>query len=162
VQCDQDPRKSGPIHRGLTGKKPMRKLFLKYPNFIAYVVGHIHENEITPHKASGGKSGFWEIATAAEIDWPQQGRLIEIVRNLDGTLSIFGTVIDTAAPVGTPAEGSQANVFTDTQLGSLSRRIAANDPQVGFDGSVSAHSEGTPKDRNVELLLRDPLEVPED
>ena len=25
----------------------MRNLFLKYPNFIAYVVGHIHENEIT-------------------------------------------------------------------------------------------------------------------
>ena len=162
VQCDQDPRKSGPIHRGLTGKKPMRKLFLKYPNFVAYVVGHIHENEVTAHKGRGGKSGFWEIATAAEIDWPQQGRLIELVRNLDGTLSIFGTVVDTAAPVGTPADGSQANVFTDTQLGSLSRRIAANDPQVGFGGSVSAHSEGGPKDRNVELLLRDPLEVPED
>ena len=52
-------------------------------------------------------------------------------------------------------------MFTDTQLGSLSRRIAANDPQVGFTGSVSEHAEGKPTDRNVELLLRDPLEVPE-
>jgi metallophosphoesterase (TIGR03767 family) len=157
VQCDQDPRNSKPIHRGLTGKKPMRKLFLKYPNFIAYIVGHIHENEITPHKARGGESGFWEIATAAEIDWPQQGRLIELMDNSDGTLSIFGTVVDTAAPVVTPADGTNANAFTDTELGSLSRRIAANDPQVGFEGSVSQHAEGRPVDRNVELLIRDPL-----
>jgi metallophosphoesterase (TIGR03767 family) len=156
TQCDQDPRRSTPIHRGLTGKKPMRKLFLKYPNFVAYVVGHIHENKITPYRARGGEGGFWEIATAAEIDWPQQARLIEVMDNRDGTLSIFGTVVDTAAPVGTPASGSPANVFTDTELGSLSRRIAANDPQVGFDGAVNAHAEGKRKDRNVELLLKDP------
>ncbi len=38
----------------------MKKLFLKYPNFIAFVVGHIHENEITPYKqrarAASGRS----------------------------------------------------------------------------------------------------------
>jgi metallophosphoesterase (TIGR03767 family) len=156
TQCDLDPRRSTPIHRGLKGKKPMRKLFLKYPNFVAYAVGHIHENEIRAYKARGGRSGFWEIATAAEIDWPQQARLIELMDNGDGTLSIFGTVVDTAAPVETPAPGSQANVFTDTQLGSLSRRIAANDPQVGFNGDVSSHAEGRPVDRNVELLVKDP------
>jgi hypothetical protein len=47
-------------------------------------------------------------------------------------------------------------VFTDTQLGSLSRRIAANDPQVGVTGGVSDHAEGRRKDRNVELLIDDP------
>ncbi len=47
-------------------------------------------------------------------------------------------------------------MFTDTQLGSLSRRIAANDPQVGVTGSVSRHAEGKRKDRNVELLIDDP------
>ena len=144
------------MHRGLKGKKPMRKLFLKYPNFIAYVVGHIHENEVTPHRARNGETGFWEIATASELDWPQQGRLIELMDNRDGTLSIFGTVVDTAAPIATPSPGSPANVFTETQLGSLSRRIAANDPQVGVTGDVSSHAEGKPKDRNVELLITDP------
>ena len=155
AQCDLDPRKSTPMHRGLKGRKPMRKLFLEYPNFIAYVVGHIHENEITPHRTRDGR-GFWEIATAAEIDWPQQGRLIEIMNNRDGTLSIFGTMVDTAAPVETPAADTPANVFTDTQLGSLSRRIAANDPQVGVTGSVEDHNEGRPVDRNVELVIDDP------
>ena len=156
-QCDDDPRNSTPIHRGLKGDQSMKKLFLKFPNFIAYVVGHIHENEITPYEKSNGKSGFWQIATAAEIDWPQQGRLIEVMDNLDGTLSIFGTVVDTAAPIGAPAPGP-ANVFTDTQLGSLSRQIAANDPQVGVTGGVSQHAEGKRKDRNVELLLKNPVD----
>jgi 3',5'-cyclic AMP phosphodiesterase CpdA len=155
--CDLDPRSSKPIHRGLTGKKSMKSLFLKYPNVIAYVVGHIHENRVTPYKAKGGKSGFWEIATASEIDWPQQGRLLEVMNNRDGTLSIFGTVVNSAAPIASPAPGSDASVFTNTQLGSLSRRLAANDPQVGITGDVSQHAEGDRKDRNVELVLRDPL-----
>lgn len=155
-QCDLDPRKSTPIHRGLKGKKPMKKLFLKYPNFVAYVVGHIHENRITPYKAKGGKSGFWEIATSSEIDWPQQGRLLELMDNRDGTLSIFGTMVDTAAPIASPAPGP-ANAFTDSQLGSLTRRLAANDPQVGVLGSVKRHAEGDRDDRNVELVLKNPL-----
>jgi len=156
-QCDLDPRDSTPIHLGLKGDKSMKKLFLKFPNFIAYVAGHIHENEITPYEKSNGKSGFWQIATASEIDWPQQGRLIEIMDNKDGTLSIFGTVVDTAAPIGAPASGP-ANVFTDTQLGSLSRLLAANDPQSGVTGSVNSHAEGKKKDRNVELLLKNPVD----
>ena len=153
-QCDLDPRKSTPIHLGLTGPKSMRDLFLEYPNFVAYVVGHIHENEITPRRK--GRGGFWEIATASEIDWPQQGRLLEVMDNRDGTLSIFGTMVDTAAPIATPAPGSAANVFTDVQLASLTRRLSANDPQVGVTGSVSQHAEGKRIDRNVELVVRDP------
>jgi metallophosphoesterase (TIGR03767 family) len=156
-QCDLDPRDSTPLHRGLVGKQNMRDLFLKFPNFVAYVVGHIHENEITPYEKGNGKSGFWQIATAAEIDWPQQGRLIEIMDNKDGTLSIFGTVVDTAAPIGAPASGA-ANVFTDTQLGSLSRLFTANDPQSGVEGSVNSHAEGKKTDRNVELLLKNPID----
>ena len=157
TQCDVDPRDSTPIHRGLEGRKSMRKLFLKYPNFIAFVVGHIHENEVTPYKKRGG-DGFWEIATASEIDWPQQARLIEVMDNRDGTLSIFGTVIDTAAPVATPRPSGATvdRVHRHDSSGSLSRRVAANDPQVGFNGSVSDHAEGKRKDRNVELLIDDP------
>jgi metallophosphoesterase (TIGR03767 family) len=154
-QCDLDPRKSTPIHRGLKGPKSMKDLLLKYPNVIAYVVGHIHENEITARKGKGG-SGFWEIATASEIDWPQQGRLLEVMNNRDGTLSIFATMVDTAAPIASPAPGSPASVFTEAQIGSLMRKIAANDPQTGFNGSASSHAEGKRVDRNVEMVVNDP------
>lgn len=155
-QCDLDPRKSTPLHLGLKGPKSMRALFLKYPNMVAYVVGHIHENKIWAREARGGRSGFWEIATASEIDWPQQGRLLELMNNRDGTISIFGTMVDTAAPIAAPAPGTAANVFTDRQVASLTRLIAANDPQTGINGSASEHAEGKRVDRNVELVLRDP------
>ena len=154
-QCDLDPRKSTPIHRGLTGPKPMKNLFLKYPNFIAYVVGHIHENEIRSYRRKGG-TGFWEIATASEIDWPQQGRLLEVMNNRDGTLSIFGTMIDSAAPIAEPPPGTVASVMTDLMISSLTRQASANDPQAGILGSASSHSEGQRADRNVELVLKDP------
>jgi len=58
---------------------------------------------------------------------------------------------------GAPASGP-ANVFTDTQLGSLSRLFTANDPQVGVTGAVSKHAEGKKTDRNVELLVKNPLD----
>jgi metallophosphoesterase (TIGR03767 family) len=155
-QCDLDPRKSTPLHLGLKGPKSIRNLLLKYPNVIAYVVGHIHENKIWARKAKGGRSGFWEIATASEIDWPQQGRLLELMNNRDGTLSIFGTMVDTAAPTAAPAPGADAAGFTDLMISSLTRKIAANDPQAGIFGSASEHAEGKRVDRNVELVLRDP------
>lgn len=154
-QCDLDPRKSTPIHRGLKGSKSMKNLFLKYPNFIAYVVGHIHENRIRSYKTKSG-TGFWEIATAAEIDWPQQSRLLEVMNNRDGTLSIFNTMVDTAAPIREPAPGPAAT-FSNAAIGSLMRQISANDPQDGILGSEESHSEGRRTDRNVELLLRHPF-----
>ncbi len=50
-----------------------------------------------PHKSSRS-SGFWQINTASHVDWAQQSRLIEPMNNRDGTLSIFTTILDQAAP----------------------------------------------------------------
>jgi metallophosphoesterase (TIGR03767 family) len=152
--CDRDPRASTPIHRGKVGKATIRDLLERFPGVVAYVAGHTHENQITPYVRKDHRSGFWEINTASHVDWPQQARLIQIMDNHDGTLSLFNTVIDQAAPVAAPASGP-ANVFTNTQLASLARQLAANDPQgkgIGTDKSGS----GRRSDRNVELVIRDP------
>jgi metallophosphoesterase (TIGR03767 family) len=156
--CDRDPRKSTPIHLGLKGKNTIRDLLLKYPTVVAFVTGHSHRNEIKSFNKSG-KTGFWQINTASHTDFPQQARQIEFMDNRDGTLSIFNTVIDHAAPVNPPAPGTPANVFTDTQLASIARVLAANDPQgLGPRGPGKRQDEGLGKasDRNVELPLRDP------
>jgi metallophosphoesterase (TIGR03767 family) len=153
--CDLDPRASTPIHLGTTGRKNIRKLFLRYSNVIAYVNGHTHENAVTGYKRKG--HGFWSINTSSITDTPQQSRLIEVMNNKDGTLSIFATLIEHAAPLDTPAEGP-ANVFTETQLGSIARRLAANDPH-GFSRDENGNlrdPRGDRKDRNVELLIDDP------
>jgi hypothetical protein len=70
--------------------------------------------------------------------------------NVDGTLSIFGTLVDHAAAYELPAPGSNASAFSVDQLGALSRAFSYNDPQSSH-GAIGAAG-----DRNVELLLDDP------
>lgn len=52
---------------------------------------------MVPRRRADG-SGFWEISTASHIDFPQHARILELVDNGDGTLSIFGTLVDHPAP----------------------------------------------------------------
>ncbi len=124
-------------------------LLLANPNVIAWVNGHTHRNQVWARRNTAGDGGFWEINTASHVDFPQQSRLIELVDNNDGTLSIFTTMIDHVAP---PAYGGVLS--NPVKLASLARELAANDPQQRTTGQ-----EGSVTDRNVELLLPKPALV---
>jgi hypothetical protein len=154
--CDTDPRDSTPLHLGRTGSKSVRALFAGTPNVVAYVAGHTHLNKVSFNGGRRG-GGFWEINTASHIDWPQQSRLIELIDNRDGTLSIFGTMLDAAAPQAAPAPGNALGLSL-RQLVSLSRTLSYNDPQrEGAEGGGGGENKtGARRDRNVELLVRDP------
>jgi metallophosphoesterase (TIGR03767 family) len=147
--CDRDPRSSMPVHLG----GELRDLLAAHPHVIAYVAGHTHENKVL---ACGSEDGcpaggnWWEITTAAVADWPQESRLIEVMDNGDGTLSLFGTTLDHAAPYGIPKATPNASKFTTPQLAALGRTFSYNDTQ-----SVHA-AMGRPEDQNVELVVRDP------
>jgi len=118
----------------------------RYPAVLAWVNGHSHTNSITPRTGPTPAQGFWEINTASHIEFPQQARIIEVCDNHDGTLSLFTTLIESAAPYqASYDDGSQA------ALGSLYRELALNDL------SYSAAHGGLPKDQNTELLLLNPL-----
>jgi metallophosphoesterase (TIGR03767 family) len=150
--CDLDPRASTPIHLG----DDLEELLFEHPHAIAWVAGHSHVNSVEPHANPRG-SGFWSIRVAAEADWPQQSRLLELFDNRDGTLSIFGTIVDHASPVSAPAPGASAGAFGVDELASLGRTIAFNDPQAGGEACGGGPcGEGEAKDRNVELLVTDP------
>lgn len=116
----------------------------RFPNVIAWVSGHIHRNSVRPLVSRSG--GFWEISTSSVMDWPCQVRLLEIVDNNDGTLSILSTALDHEAPVRPDGTAGTQD------LAAWHRELAANDP-MGV-GGFNAHGE--PADRNVELLLPDP------
>jgi metallophosphoesterase (TIGR03767 family) len=148
--CDLDPRDSEPIHLG----DDLTALLHAHPNVIAWVAGHSHQNTIDGFPHPSGEGGFWSIRTAAEADWPIQSRLIEIFDNNDGTLSIFGTILDAAAPAGAVPGGTNANSLTSEQLASIGRTIGFNETQYGDANCDSC--QGTPADRNVELLVNDP------
>jgi hypothetical protein len=156
--CDNDPRISTPLHLGEPSQRPsgdttetLSELLLRYSHVIAFVAGHSHVNQVLPYSRPNGAGGFWNIKTAAEADWPAQSRLIEIMDNRDGTLSIFGTTIDHSAPTSVPSPDTDASNFDVDQLASLNREFAYNDPQKG-----GGTGEGTAADQNVELLVRDP------
>lgn len=124
-------------------------LLLANPNVIAWVNGHSHRNQVWARKTTSGTGGFWEINTASHVDFPQQSRLIELVDNRDGTLSIFATMVDHVGPV------SYAGALGDpVSLAGLARELAANDPQ-----DRTAAREGARTDRNVELLSPKPALV---
>lgn len=121
----------------------------EYPNMVAWINGHTHNNTIQAHPAPGGTGGFWEITTASCIDFPQQQQMIEIVDNRDGTLSLFTTVVDHASP----AEWIPDD-FSQVGLASLSRELASND----FTEKPLMR-RGAPDDRNTELLLPAPFDL---
>ncbi|MEA2442048.1 MAG: hypothetical protein QOH76_3472 [Thermoleophilaceae bacterium] len=138
------------------------ELLLRYPNVVLWVNGHTHVNSVAAHRRAAGSAvpgGFWEVNTASHIDFPQQARIVELADNHDGTLSIFGTIVDSAAPLGVPAR-----LDSTTALASLSRELAANDWQErvaapGAPGTPDGR-RGKVEDRNVELLVRAPFKLP--
>ncbi len=125
----------------------VRALVQRYPNVVAWVNGHSHVNRVIP------QGTFWEISTAAHVDWPQQARLVELADNGDGTLSIFGTIIDHAAPARAPDEVPAAGPDRVLGLASISREVAWNEPQR------KGYALGEPHDFNVELLLPAPFDL---
>jgi len=151
-----------------TAAETVRCLFLRHPSVIAYVNGHEHNNRVTPFGPVGGSTragttsrhGFWEVNTASHIDFPQQSRLIDLFDNRDGTVSIFGTVVDHASDPD-PGLAASPGRLPDL-LASISRELAFNDPDADEDpdpGTEEAASSarGKPEDRNVELLVATPF-----
>lgn len=135
----RDPAR--PTERRVGGDEVIA-LLAGHRNVLAWINGHIHKNVITPHSAPDGRS-FWEISTASHVDFPQLARVIELVDNKDGTLSIFTTLIESAAP--------HATKFTDltqTGLAALYRELSFNAP------GASTTLGGDRDDRNTELVLK--------
>ncbi|MBT2527161.1 TIGR03767 family metallophosphoesterase [Streptomyces sp. ISL-99] len=106
-------------------------------NVIAWINGHSHRNEILAHGT------FWEISTASHVEFPQLARIIELTDNHDGTLSLFTTLIESAAPHSTD--------YTDlsqTGLAALYRELALNTP--GARQTLAGPADA----RNTELLVK--------
>ncbi|TDE21994.1 TIGR03767 family metallophosphoesterase [Actinomadura sp. 6K520] len=140
----------GSMENGLGGDRVLgdevKALLLRYPNVILWVNGHTHRNHVIPHTRQGS-GGFWEVNTAAHIDFPQQSRIVELADNGDGTLSIFTTILDSAGPA------SYGGRLDDpVRLASLSRELAGNDWQ-----DRDTERRGEAADRNVELLIPAPF-----
>ena len=141
-----------------TADETVRCLLLRHPSVVALVAGHEHRNRATAHAVAHG--GFWEIVTAGHVDWPQQSRLLDVVDNRDGTISIFGTILDHGSPPvprrASRLRGRLLPAAEVSRLASIARELAYNDPQSATGRDGTPDRRGTPADRNVELLIRNP------
>lgn len=126
-------------------------LLSRFPNVVAWINGHSHINHITPHAHPTAARSFWEVNTASHVDYPQHARIIELVDNHDGTLSLFTTLIESAAPHHTDFDDLSA-----VGLAALYRELSYNAPGLaaGLTDGVHEKMAGTPADRNTELLVR--------
>jgi hypothetical protein len=146
----------------------LEELYCRSPNVLAHIDGHEHENFVDHYTCEGpepisasGPGDFWEISTAAHIDWPQQARMIELIDNGDDTMSLVLTILDHAGP---PNPGAAKADFTANgasgqqvlKLASIGRELAYND----YQGSRGAR--GGPEDRNVIIVLDQPWPYPTD
>jgi hypothetical protein len=86
------------------------------------------------------------------MDWPQQSRMIELVNNGGGRMSLAVTILDHDGPAnpGNAKPGDVARGDAGEQvlkLASISRELSYNDYQN------SRGSAGSPSDRNAILPL---------
>jgi hypothetical protein len=127
----------------------LRALLLRYPNLMLYLAGDNHQNTTTPYFRRDRRAGFWQITTAGYVDNPQESRFIDLMRNGDGTLSIFSTLLDHHAPAAPPPSGTPATAIGNDDLASISRYFAAR-----IKGLDSPDVSRSPQPE--EFLLRDP------
>lgn len=129
------------------GGRELVALLHRFPNVVLWLNGHRHINQVTPRPGPwGSASGFWEVSTCSVMDWPCQARLVELVDNSDGTLSVLCTMVDHDAPARpSAARGRRA-------FAALHRELASNVPWAG----PGTRTAGTPADRNVDLPLAFP------
>ncbi len=83
--------------------------------------------------------------------------MVDLFDNRDGSLSLFGTVIDHAAPPD-PGGGDLVGPSSSapSALASISRELAFNDPDADNGEDGRGDRRGARRDRNVELLVRHP------
>ncbi len=126
-------------------------MLLKYPQVILWLAGHEHRHHVEWVGAEEGSRGFWHVETSSHIDWPQQSRVIEVVRDPEGDIFIGMTVVDHAAG----AHYGEAK--TPLEIAALSRVISANSWQkreeLGAPHPLS-WAEGAPHEQNVVLRIK--------
>ena len=134
----------------------IKRYLMEQPNVIAWICGHNHRNKIeyigpTPEK------GFWQIETASLIDWPQQGRVIEIFLDKTDQIGIAATPIE--------HQGSLADDYSNkplddvNTLAGLSRLLSLNDWQRREGAFAIEHNEGRDLDRYGVVWLPNRLKI---
>ena len=131
-------------------REELEEELLKHSEVIAWFAGHDHDNRVR-YIGNESSNGFWHILTASLIDWPQQGRLIEILEDGDD-LVIATSVFDHESPID--FETTTSHLLDPVNLAGLSRQLAANHWQRRKNNEYfNELAAGEPTDRNRYLRI---------
>ncbi len=78
---------------------------LTHEAVILHVTGHGHTNTDHLHP---GDAGYYELMLASTLDFPIQSRVLELVDEGNGFLSVYTTNLDHLSPPGTPAHDARS------------------------------------------------------
>jgi len=133
------------------GEDELREELLKHDRIVLWLAGHNHEHHVDYIGDEGSGKGFYHIQTASNIDWPQQGRLVELLED-EGKLVIATSVFDHQSPI--TLEEATTNLENPVNMAGISRILSANHWQRRsgeYDLEIGA---GDIADRNRYLWVR--------
>jgi 3',5'-cyclic AMP phosphodiesterase CpdA len=154
LECLVNPFRSDPTRppRVLGGK--LLALLGRFPNVLLWIAGHTHRHRIRFLPSPHGSFGIWAITTASLLDWPQQGRVVELALDRRGARLLAGSsVLDHLGP-----PDPRGRLLDDPlTLAAWSRELALN-TWHRVPGELEPPGRGQSPDRNVvlELPLVDP------
>jgi len=128
------------------GGQEFAALLHEYPNVIAYLGGHHHENHVytvaheSPDKSTP-ENGYWEIQVSSLADYPMQTRLYELREWGEGVYSMKTVVMDFVAQPG--------------DLAWEARTVSLIDVQTGW---CPDENPGPEDERNVEMFFQAPAQ----
>lgn len=130
------------------GREEIETLLSDHTGVALWLCGHTHRHKVT-FFGTDSNLGFWQVETASLIDWPQQGRLVEIYESGD-KLGIALTPLDHGGKLITDPTTTG---FSPDDLAGLSRLLSANDWQRRQGKFRIEHNHGEREDQRVILQL---------
>jgi hypothetical protein len=131
-------------------REELEEELLQHSEIIAWFAGHDHDNRVR-YIGTEGVNGFWHILTSSLIDWPQQGRVVEILQDGD-EIVIATSVIDHESPIDLATATSE--LADPVNLAGISRILSANHWQRRKKNDYfNELAAGEPADRNRFLRL---------
>jgi metallophosphoesterase (TIGR03767 family) len=123
---------------------------ISQPHVITWICGHTHRNRIRYHGPDKTR-GFWQIETSSLIDWPQEGRIIEIFLDHNQDICIASTQINHNGVIASDVTEYSVDQIND--LAGISRLLSVNDWQRREGNFAIESNEGNAPDRSSLLRL---------